>query len=207
MLAPNGQDWLTRASRGSEQVFRIASPAIEVAMIAKKYPAKASEKDAIVQDFHSVRQALNVASADQRVLVIAHGSKKQLDPLRQSLKAVANDNRVVGRFHFDFDKTDKWQKAVNGLKHEAGIALIRPSEFGMKGTVMAHLPLSAPKADIVKSLLTANASFAKTTKKKVYSQHVDKGQRQGIYFKGAVEYGEDRDGDGKIDFRGRPRGR
>ena len=207
MLAPNGQDWLTRASRGPQQVFRFQSPATEVSLIAKKYAAKASAKEAIVQDFHTVRQALNVASADQRVLVIVHGPKTKTDPLKESLKAVANDERVIGRFHFDFDETDKWQKTVSGLKLDSGIAVIRPSEFGMKGTVMSHLPLDTSNGEIIKSLLEANATFAKSTKKKVYSQHVEKGRQQGIYFEGAVEYGEDRDGDGKIDFRGPPRRR
>jgi len=73
--------------------------------------------------------------------------------------------------------------------------------------VMKQLPLAAEDAEIIKTLLAANSEFAKTTKKKVYSSHVSKGTKLGIYFDSVVPYGEDRDGDGKIDHRGgSPRG-
>ena len=51
-------------------------------------------------------------------------------------------------------------------------------------------------------MLRANTKFAASTKKKVYSTHVAKGEAAGIYFEGNVPYGEDRDGDGEIDHRG-----
>ena len=41
----------------------------------------------------------------------------------------------------------------------------------------------------------------KSTKKKIYSSHVVEGRRQGKRIEMAVPFGEDRDGDGKIDHR------
>ncbi|MCH2203135.1 MAG: hypothetical protein MK102_14280 [Fuerstiella sp.] len=85
LLAPNGQDWLSRGGRGPEMVLGYNSAANELAAVAAGYPAKADLKRAMVPDFHSVRQALNVASADQRVLVLTNGSTEQLRPLIESL--------------------------------------------------------------------------------------------------------------------------
>jgi mRNA degradation ribonuclease J1/J2 len=160
-------------------------------------------KDAFVPDFHSVRQALNVASADQRVLVLVHGSDEQLKTLRTTLRPVANDARIIGRFHFDFEESSEWKKTVTGTNGEPGINVIRASEFGLDGSIMQKLPLDAAAEDVIRVLIKANSEFARTTEKKVYSSHVNKGNRLGVYFEGAVPYGEDRDGDGQIDNRGR----
>lgn len=205
LLAPNGQDWLTRAGRGPEMVLGHRSSVIQMKTVAAKYPDKKDGRQAIVQDFHSVRQALNVASADQRVLIVVSGPTKQTNELRTSLKEVTNDQRIVGRFHFDFDETTDWHKQIKGLMAKPSIVVIRPGEFGMTGTVMSQLPLATSNSEIVSTLLAANSEFAKTTKKKVYSSHVSKGTKLGIYFDSVVPYGEDRDGDGKIDHRGSPR--
>ena len=204
LLAPNGQDWLTRAGRGPEMVLGRRSSVIQMKTVAAKYPDKKDGSQALVQDFHSVRQALNVASADQRVLVLVSGPKDQIDGLSTSLQVVSNDKRIVGRFHFDFDVGSEWKKQIKGLQPAPGIVVIRPGEFGMDGTVMSQLPLNSNNSEIINTLLTANSDFAKTTKKKVYSSHVSKGTRLGVYFDSVVPYGEDRDGDGKIDHRGGP---
>jgi len=171
----------------------------QLTSIADEYDVTGDLSDAVVPDFHSVRQALNVAAADQRLLVLINGSQKQLEPLRKSLRSVAGDKQIIGRFHFDFEYDDAWKKKVKGSKKAPGITIIRPDEFGQKGTALKHLPLDSESSTIVNTLLTANDEFARTTQKKVYSQHVRKGNRLGIYFEGAVPYGEDRDGDGEID--------
>jgi hypothetical protein len=203
VLKPNGQDWLTSAGRGPEMVLGRRSSVQQMQQLAMQYPAKADLSEAIVQDFHSFRQALNVASADQRVLVLIHAPADRETALRESLRAVANDRRIIGRFHFDFEQGDVWKKQSEGSSDQHGIVLIRPGEFGMTGKVMKLLPLEATTADIITALVDANTKFVATTEKKVYSKHVAKGQSQGIYFKGAVPYGEDRDGDGQIDHGGR----
>jgi len=174
--------------------------------ISALYPATADVAAAIVEDFHSVRQALNVASADQRVYVLVHGTRDQMAPLRKSLREVANHKELVGRFHFDFDEGDQWKKTISGLSDGPGISIIQPGEFGMDGKMMQQLPLDTANAEIIRALTQANSEFAKKTDKKVYSYHVSKGRDLGIYFEGAVPYGEDRDGDGEIDHGGESRG-
>ncbi|MGB0759926.1 MAG: hypothetical protein ACPHJ3_19365 [Rubripirellula sp.] len=207
MLAPDGQEWLSRASRGPEQVLGRSDATQALHRYSLMYPAKADSKDALVQDFHSFRQALNVASADQRVLVLVNAPVDQEPKLRESLRAVANHPSVIGRFHFDFEQGSEWKAKISGTRDQPGIVLIHPGEFGLEGKVLNHLPLDAANDQIIATMGKANARFAATTEKKVYSQHVAKGTREGIYFEGAVPYGEDRDGDGEIDHRGGARGR
>jgi hypothetical protein len=206
LLAPDGKEWLSKGSRGPEMVLGRSRAVERMDTVAALFPPTADVKQAIMQDFHSVRQALNVASADQRVFVIINGPKNQIDPLRESLRAVASNERIVGRFHFDFEENDDWKTTVEGTKAEPGIVVIRPGEFGMDGVVMHQLPLDADNLRVIDTLLAANADFAKSTEKKVYSYHVAKGKDRGIYFEGAVPYGEDRDGDGRVDHGGSPRG-
>lgn len=201
LLAPNGQDWLTRAGRGPEMVLGHRSSVVQLRTIAARYPDRMDGRQAIVPDFHSVRQALNVASADQRVLVLIAGPTDETQPLRNSLRAVASDPQILGRFHFDFDASSDWHSLVTGLKNPSGIILIRPGTFGMDGSVMTRLPLDTANQEIVDALKAVNVEFARTTKKKVYSSHVTEGFRRGIYFESAVPFGEDRDGDGQIDQR------
>ncbi|MDG1894438.1 MAG: hypothetical protein P8J37_05995 [Fuerstiella sp.] len=204
LLSPDGQDWLTKAGRGPEMVLgrSLSSSVEQMEIVAALYPATADVKQAEVQDFHSVRQALNVASADQRVLVVVNGPGDRIASLRNSLRSVASDEGIIGRFHIDFEEDDQWRKTVTGLEDGASIVVIRPGEFGMDGTVMNQLPLNAETKDITAALLAANTEFSGSTDKKVYSGHVAKGQELGIYFEGGVPYGEDRNGDGQIDRGG-----
>lgn len=182
---------------------RPASSIARLQQIAAVYEPIAPLERALVPDFHSVRQALNVASADQRVLVVIHGSMVDTNPLRDSLRQVSNHAAIVGRFHFDFDDTQEWKTAVSGLSQQSGIAVIRPGEFGMKGAVMMEFSLSTKPAELIAQLVSANQEFAATTARKVYAAHVSRGQKLGVYFEGAVPYGEDRDGDGQVDRGGR----
>jgi hypothetical protein len=131
MLAPDGQKWLTKASRGPEHVFGRRSATQQLQQFAIQYPAKADRREAIVQDFHSFRQALNVASADQRVLVLVYAPSEEVSRLRKSLKPVANADQVVGRFHFDFETSSEWIEKIEGANDKPGIFIIAPGEFGL----------------------------------------------------------------------------
>ena len=173
--------------------------------IAKKYRSKGAADGAVVQDFHSFRQGLNVASGDQRLLLYVVAPEKERKTLRTSLRPVLHDEEIVGRFHTDFaeSKEDaKWRESVTGERAMSGLFIIRADQFGQSGTVMAELPLSVDGVELKSALLKANREFAKTEKRKVYREHVSEGRREHIHFENAVPYGEDRDGDGEIDHRG-----
>ena len=174
--------------------------------IADEYKLSGDLSQAVIEDFHSVRQALNVASADQRMLVLIAGPQENLAVSRHSLRVVASDKTVIGRYHFDFEDKSDWRETVTQGTLKNGIFMIQPGEFGLEGKLLAELPIDAESAEILSTLEKARATFVAATPKKVYRDHVQKGGQLGIYFEGAVPYGEDRDADGQIDRAGRIRG-
>jgi hypothetical protein len=174
--------------------------------VVKMYKPKGDARTPVVQDFHSFRQALNVASGDQRLLLFVSAPVGDQEEIRTTLRPVMGDTRIVGRFHVDFmeNKDDeKWEQAIKGVRPrtKSAIFVIQSDKFGQRGSVLKQLPVDSNSQEIISALLSANESFAKNEKRKVYSDHVAEGRRKRIYFEGGVEYGEDRDGDGKIDHR------
>lgn len=170
--------------------------------IADDYRTKGKSEAAAVPDFPNFRLGLNVASADQRVIILVSGTEKEIKEARKSLPAVSNDPNIIGRFHYDFETDSKtWIGILSGSKSKSGIKIIFPDTYGQKGKIIKSLPLDIKADDLKEALLKANETFAKTTEKKNYQSHVQEGRRKGIKWTMPMEFGEDRDGDGKIDHR------
>ena len=196
----------TRRGRGKASNEDILK---RMTQIASSFKPTGNTKEAELQDFHSFRQALNVASADQRLLLFVNVDKKSRSEVESNLKEVFTDAEVMGKFHLDFadSKTDvQWGDSVEGASNEAGMSLIWSGQFGLDGTVVEHLSLETKPKDIKSALLSANNKFSLLEQRKSYSDHVRQGRRQQIYFENVIPYGEDRDGDGKTDTKTRQRG-
>ncbi|BDS07463.1 hypothetical protein NT6N_25030 [Oceaniferula spumae] len=223
ILAPDGKTRLSGTGRSPQMGFGIrgrpeaggpeakAQNALVIESmekIAKKYPTKADSASAVVEDFNSFKQSLNVSSGDQRLLVFVVAPEKQRNSLKKDLQVVANHQDVLGRFHFDFaDNTDaKWSDVIDGDQSKTGIFVIHPGEFGQKGKVMAELPLTSEAKTIRETLAKANKAYAASETRKVYSEHVQKGRKEGVKYEDNMPWGEDRDADGKIDERPARRG-
>ena len=143
--------------------------------IAAKYKTNGSNEDAVLQEFHSFRQALNVASADQRLLVMVDAEEKDREVLDGTLKRVFAEPEVIGRFHLAFaDPTgeEDWKKKVKGKTTGKGVYIIRASQFGLDGVVMEKLVVSSDADSIRSTLLASNEKFAKNEDRKVYREHV-----------------------------------
>ena len=170
--------------------------------IADDYRTKGKSEAAAVPDFPNFRLGLNVASADQKVIILVSGTEKEIKEARKSLPAVSNDPNIIGKFHYDFETDSKtWTGILSGSKSKSGIKIIFPDTYGQKGKIIKSLPLDIKADDLKEALLKANETFVKTTKKKNYQSHVQEGRRKGIKWTMPMEFGEDRDGDGKIDHR------
>ena len=217
ILAPDGTTRLSRSGRSPSALFgrrggRAADPEQVVHALktfSAEFATKGSLSEATIQDFGSTRQAINVASGDQRLLLLTVASPSERGKLTTTLKAALNDDSLMGRFHHDFveKKGDaSWADLIDGEKLLSGYFVIQADSFGMKGVVLADLPQSATSGELKSALKKANASFSKSEKRKVYGEHVTEGRRAGIYFENTIPYGEDRDGDGVIDQK-RGRGR
>lgn len=215
ILKPDGETKITSTGRSPSMVltrgFRVQSDSqkaqseakvvAEMNKISAIYPAKSSSSTAIVQDFHSFKQSLNVASGDQRLLTFVVAPESQRSSLKKHLAKVANNKDIIGKFHFDFaDKNDaQWSEVVTGDKNKTGIFIIQSGQFGLDGSVLKELPLDASSYQIYQALRAANREFASTEKRKVYSEHVKAGRRAGINYQTDAEAGEDKNGDGKVD--------
>ena len=80
------------------------------------------------------------------------------EKLRESLRALVNDEEVIGRIHTDFAdaKEDvKWRDAIKGESSKSGLFVIRADKFGQSGSVMAELPVEAETGEIKAALLKA----------------------------------------------------
>lgn len=171
----------------------------EMNRIAGKFQPKKLDQKAIGQDFETLRQALNVASADQRLLILQVSKNKKLSEI---IRTISNDKQVVGKFHYDIlnrSKDSNWKKVIRREESGSDVLIIKPSKFGLEGTVMAQLSDKTTLSQLREELLKANKTFSESEVRKKYQSHVISGVRNGIYFKNKIPYGEDRDGDGKID--------
>lgn len=220
VLAPNGEKRLSGTGRSPNQGLSTSrgpgrqtddSTVIErMNEIADDFRQRGDEKEAVVQDFNSFRQALNVASGDQRLLVFVAAGKSQIPAAELTLRPVMTDAAIIGRFHVDLAdaKTDAdWAKVIKKESARNGFVIIQADDFGMAGTVLEQLPITASADQVKAALLRANLKFAESEQRKVYSEHVSIGRREGIFFENGMPYGEDRDGDGEIDHRGGPKGK
>jgi len=111
--------------------------------LAAKYHAKNLEQPAILTDFHSFKQSLNAASAEQRLLIFASGSKEQLSKTSVQLQTVFNDPAMSGRFFYDLagDKDREWPEKIKNSSKKEGIFIIQAGTYGQTGTVITQLPI------------------------------------------------------------------
>ena len=200
VLAPDGKKHLTRSGRSPRQVGLDIE---EIVALAKNYRPKGDVSDSRLPDYNSFKLALNVASADQKVLVLVAGDSTEVANAEKRLRPIAWANDIIGRFEYDLETDiNAWGKPLSKKgSHDNGIFLIKPDEFGLDGEVLARLPLDAPQADIATAMKRANSTYVETTNKKIYSEHVSEGRRSGKSIELAMKFGEDRDGDGTIDRR------
>ena len=178
--------------------------------IARQYRPTGNLSGAVLQDFNSLRQALNCASADQRLLVFVNVPHSDRADVEQIIQAVFADKDVIGKFHLDFTDypTDRgWTKVIHGAEAKPSIMVIRPSQFGLDGRVGAQLALSANLETIRSSLLKSNEYFAKVEKRKDYEEHVQAGKRQRIFFENEISRRGSEDTGGKAARRPRRRPR
>lgn len=200
VFAPDGKTKLTRSGRSPNHAFGkdVFTGMVE---ISNKYKPQNTLDPARVSDFHSFKQSLNVASADQRLLVLTVAPKSKLEIAKQTISKIFNDEEMSGRFFYDTTNKgdEKWATALKGASKEAGIFIIKPGKYGTSGTVMKELAIDTKASTLKAALTKANTEYAKTEKRKVYSEHVADGKKDGVNYENTMPPGEDRDGDGKID--------
>ncbi len=161
----------------------------EMQRISARYTPADTDAPAVLQDFNSFRQALNVAAADQRLLVAMNVKEKDQPQVKEKLEQVFSASDIVGKFHLNImdPKVDaKWSSSVQGDTSDPGIYIIRAGTFGLTGVVMNRLPEETDVDEIKAALVVANDEYSIMETRKKYSQHVMAGKRQGIYFENEI---------------------
>ena len=199
VIAPDGEERLTRSGRGPQHISRDFD---DIVAIADRYKSRGDILNSHIPDFNSFALALNVSSADQKILLLIAGDEDEIVAAGKRIRSVVWNKNVMGRFNYDFESdSSSWTGPLSSKSKGSGFHLIRPGEFGLEGQIVMSLSLNASNSNLLKAMVVANRDYAKSTKKKVYSSHVVEGRRQGKRIEMAVPFGEDRDGDGKIDHR------
>ncbi len=216
ILAPDGKERLTRTGRSPSQILgrdpetrgrgNSSDEKIIAHMqgIAEDYRPEDADGAPVLQDFHSFRQALNVAAGDQRLLLYVVTEPQHAGALQDRIGGIFNYDNLAGVFHVDQSqgKSDTvWENDISGSTGSPGYYLVEADEFGQEGKVVAAFPLSTEPDALQQGLTEANAAYAARVDRKVYSEHVEEGRKKDVFFENEVPYGEDRDGDGKIDQR------
>ena len=98
ILAPDGKKRLSGTGRSPQMAFGLGrggdvsdneATLKRLDAVAKPYPVAGSTAAAVVPDFHSFKQALNVASGDQRLLVFSVAAKKDRAAVNKTIQQVA----------------------------------------------------------------------------------------------------------------------
>lgn len=220
LLAPDGKTALSRAGRSpsksvTDRRWKKKGSDIDVVLTALKevasgFPAQGDDMEALVPDFASFGQALNVSSAEQRLLVFTVALQAQREGARESLRAVVNDSEIRGRFHYDTAQNSdaNWAEVIENAPAKTGHFIIHPGQFGLKGAVVAHLPLGAGPKELKETMLEAKRIHQEKEQPKHYREHLAEAREHGISFSNNINVGVDKDGDGEVDrVRGRRAGR
>ncbi len=220
ILSPDGQEMLTPGGRspsralsdnggktdttGSENEELID----KMVRIVDRYEPQASDSASELQDFHSLRQALNCASADQRLLVFVNAPYDS-ESVQQKLKTVFADEQVLGKFHLNFADPAvdaEWASVVEGAKDSPSIFVIQSGKFGIDGKVLEQVAIDSETDAIKATLLKANEQFATVEKRKDYESHVREGRRKRIHFENEIPL-QGTDGNGGRSNRSRSKRR
>lgn len=198
---PQGEEKLTRSGRGPLTALgfrgrgRVEDETVirQMKEVAAQFKPGDNQGNALLQDFNSFRQALNVASADQRLLIFVDVKEDDKQQVEDNLKQVFGDSEITGKFHLNFmdAEVDKgWSKKIHGETASPGIFIIRSGTYGQDGMVMDRLKHSSSAEEIKTAMTAANEKFASLEDRKTYSEHVRSGRRNGIYFENEMSNAE-----------------
>jgi hypothetical protein len=183
LLAPDGETRLVRAARGTEQVYAdAAAMAADMRRVAGRYSPKAALTSLPL--VAGPRLALGVAAADGLPLVVILG--KDAAARRRLVESVAKlawTDALIGRFVFA-KGTAKDVRGVSDIALDAGVAVIAPDSFGLKGTLLRQIAADATAAKLAEELRAAAADYKAPAKS--FRTHVREGQRLGVFWETRV---------------------
>lgn len=182
IFAPDGKTRLTKTGRSPRMVWGNRGVLEGLRDIAEKYRPKADINKSLLQDFHSLDQALRTGAADQRLLVCLVQPIGKKESGLKVMQNVFNDPKIRGKVHFDtLGKGDNetWKK-IEGYSNLPGYYIVQPGAYANKGKVVSKVTLIQPVNKLKSVLLKAIQEHAESEKRKVYEDHVKAGLAEGL---------------------------
>ncbi|MGI9243109.1 MAG: hypothetical protein ACR2RV_20090 [Verrucomicrobiales bacterium] len=181
-LAPDGKTHLSEAGRSPRSLGGKRGVLPGLRRIGDSYEPKAKVGNAVLQDLHSLKQALRTGAADQRLLVCLAMPAGSTIVEEKLMREVFNDEDVRGRVHFDVlgeEDHETWTKVGEGTT-EPGFYVVRPGTYGLTGKIIATIPLGSSAGELETAVLKANREHAASEKRKDHTEHVTAGNAAGM---------------------------
>lgn len=181
LASPDFETILRRSERGPNFVYKNASDmAGELKRLAADYrvDAEAKKVPSALPQMKGVRLGVNVASCDGLPSLLILGSDAaDLKEMKDSLSEVIWDEELAGRFIFCSTKNKENLSMIEGKLHR-GFLVVRPDEYGVKGTVIKILPGNLAGDRLKEELLAVSKDYKRISK--THGQHVRTGRQAGI---------------------------
>lgn len=179
LLSPDGAKKLTRSGREIRHIYGDPDTmAADMNRLAGTFTPKAAP--AGLPTVANAKLALDVAAADGLPLVVAVGKDKSARARTvNQLARLAWADEFVGKFIYA-EATPRELLPVGGLTVDAGVVVVDPDGFGLKGTVLREVGIDATADGIAAALRAAAAEFKPPEKS--FQSHVREGHRQGVYW-------------------------
>src|SRR5262249_14780832 len=133
----------------------------------------------------NLRLAIDVAACDNQPLVVLFGTDAAaLKTLEQRLIPLAWRPPFLGRFIYVHTALAREIKELAGARVEAGVLVVQPDQFGLKGTVLAQIRADADRTELVECLQQGMTRHQRVAKD--FGSHVGMGHQQGIFWETVI---------------------
>jgi hypothetical protein len=186
IFSPDGKKKLMKASRSPRQLFQDATDMAKIMNgVAQQYGGKTNKVAPPLPLVANVRLALDVAACDNQPLVIFFAEKAETrKALQEKLTPLAWSDDFIGRFVFVSATCTKELAPIQNASTEAGVIVVQPDQFGLKGKILQHIGSESSSADISKTLKVAMGQFQPYQKS--FKNHVQQGHKLGIFWDTAI---------------------
>ncbi len=183
ILAPDGKTRLSRTGRTPDHVFDDAeSMARFMDRTADEF--QGTSRGAPLPTVPDLRLGLDVASCDQRPLVVVAAPHGRLRTMVSRLEELAWSDEFVGRFRYVVQEGSDGLDSIDAFG-ETGYFVVEASEFGLDGEVLVAMPSTASGEAIAEGLTEALDLFG-TPASKNYREHMRRGHQLGIEWETAI---------------------
>lgn len=179
LMAPDGKTKLSPSGRSPRMVFGGSEGwestvlALEMFEVSEKYPGKEKSNGRPNLPINKdLRRAINVASCDRQLLVIAHQLPKETIEI---LSKIAWGDQHIGQFAWEITSDENEFPGAGMGNPKPGIFIGNPDEFGLKLNWLKTLSPNAKEEAILSAL--AEVSKTKRASEKSSRQHVSRGKR------------------------------